>query len=184
LHEVSLLAHAGTCSNFAFISLVLVGVKGFEILLDTHPLVELDSSLKRAFGKLKQLLKISNEVFKTKLLHFIHRNKEINNHDLFVEQNAIYSARKPLEIILNDLVLQFEQKCVIFKLLSTVKKQFIFPFSLYIRLNLQEYCIASTQLEIVVVTATDGEKIQKELDAFLFNTNCREFNQVVVRKLC
>ncbi|XP_046452948.1 uncharacterized protein LOC124200691 [Daphnia pulex] len=129
LHEVSLLAHAGTCSNFAFISLVLVGVKGFEILLDTHPLVELDSSLKRAFGKLKQLLKISNE-------------------------NAIYSARKPLEIILNDLVLQFEQKC--------------------------EYCIASTQLEIVVVTATDGEKIQKELDAFLFNTNCREFNQVVV----
>lgn len=182
MHEVSLLAHAGTCSNFAFISLVLVGVKGFEILLDTHPLVELDSSLKHAFGKLKQLLKISNEVFKTKLLHFIHRNKEINNHDLFVEQNAIYSARKPLEIILNDLVLQFEQKCVIFKLLSTVKKQFTFFF--YIWLNLQEYCIASTQLEIVVVTATDGEKIQKELDAFLFNTNCREFNQVVVRKLC
>jgi len=67
LHEVLLLAHAGTCSNFAFISLVLVGVKGFEILLDTHPLIELDSSLKRAFGKLKQLLKISNEVFKTQL---------------------------------------------------------------------------------------------------------------------
>ncbi|EFX78859.1 hypothetical protein DAPPUDRAFT_305111 [Daphnia pulex] len=104
LHEVSLLAHAGTCSNFAFISLVLVGVKGFEILLDTHPLVELDSSLKRAFGKLKQLLKISNE----------------------------------------------------------------------------EYCIASTQLEIVVVTATDGEKILKELDSFLFNTKCPEFKQVVV----
>jgi len=38
----------------------------------------------------------------------------MNNHNLFLEQNAIYSARKPLEIILNDLVLQFEQKCVSF----------------------------------------------------------------------
>jgi len=75
-------------------------------------------------------------------------------------------------------VLQFEQKCVIFKLLPTDKKQFKFFY--YVWLNLQEYCIASTQLEIVVVTATDGEKILKELDAFLFNTNCPEFNQVVV----
>ena len=91
-----------------------MGVKGFETLLDTHPLIELDSSLKRAFGKLKQLLKISNEVFKAKHWHFICWNKEMNNHNLFLEQNAIYSARKPLEIILNDLVLQFEQKCVSF----------------------------------------------------------------------
>ena len=61
---MSLLSHAGTCSNFAFLSLVLLGEKGYELLLNTYPLIEIDPSLKRAFGKLKQLLKISNEVFK------------------------------------------------------------------------------------------------------------------------
>lgn len=53
---------------------MLLGAKGFEILLDTQPLIELDPSLKRAFGKLKQLLKISTEVFTEIYLHF-HLNR-------------------------------------------------------------------------------------------------------------
>lgn len=62
LYEVCLLAHAGTSRNVAFISLVLVGAKGFETFLSMQPLIELDKSFKRAFGKLKQMMRIPNQV--------------------------------------------------------------------------------------------------------------------------
>ena len=62
LYEVSLLAHASTSNNFAYLTLVLVGVKGFELLLDLQPLIELEPSFKRAFAKLKQLMRISSQV--------------------------------------------------------------------------------------------------------------------------
>ncbi|KAK4005997.1 hypothetical protein OUZ56_011128 [Daphnia magna] len=129
LYEVSLLAHAGSCSNFAFLSVVLMGEKGFELLLDMHSLIELDITFRRSFGKLKQLLKISN-------------------------QNAIYTSKKPIESILSDLVKQFKEKC--------------------------GYCIASTQLEIIIVTKTAREKILVELEAFLANVECSQLNAVEI----
>ncbi|KAI9554717.1 hypothetical protein GHT06_019993 [Daphnia sinensis] len=129
LYEVSLLAHAGSCSNFAFLSVVLMGEKGFELLLEMHSLIELDMSFRRSFGKLKHLLKISNE-------------------------NAIYTSKKPLESILRDQVNQFKEQC--------------------------GYCIASTQLEIIIITKTDREKILMELETFLAGVECSELNAVVI----
>ncbi|XP_057380758.1 uncharacterized protein LOC130703165 [Daphnia carinata] len=129
LYEVSLLAHAGSCGNVAFLSVVLMGEKGFELLLDMHSLIELDLSFRRSFGKLKHLLKISN-------------------------QNAIYTSKKPFESILGDLVDQFKEKC--------------------------RYCIASTQLEIIIVTKVAREKILKELGTFLANVQCSQLNAVVI----
>ena len=62
LYETILLGYWEKSSNCKYLTITLVGAKGFSILLDILPLKDIDSSLKQIFRKLKQIILYPNQV--------------------------------------------------------------------------------------------------------------------------
>ena len=66
---MSLVAY-GRGSNgikFNFLSLVIVATKAFDVIIEMQPLSNLGQSLKKSFGKLKQMLNVPSQVCKHNL---------------------------------------------------------------------------------------------------------------------
>ena len=62
LYETSLLAHAKCTPKFEYLSLVVIGSKGYQVLVEMQQLKQLDKSFKKACIKLKQIMNFPTQV--------------------------------------------------------------------------------------------------------------------------
>lgn len=95
LYETLLLAYAKCTPKLEYISIVLIGSRGFQVLVDMHRVKHLDKSFKKAFTKLKQMMN-------------------------FPTQETLYASRGSFESILTDRVVQFRKICINARLKMTI----------------------------------------------------------------